>query len=59
MKNIFKKFAEWLTIGQPMQEHICSDCGEEYIYSPGLIHKCDQKKLIHKTVLEMKEKGII
>jgi len=60
--NIFKKINKWWIFWtKPMPEHICSDCGESYgHFGPdGPRHKCEPKKVIQKTVLEMKQKGQI
>lgn len=32
MKVILKMFKEWLTIGKPIDEYVCADCGESYIF---------------------------
>lgn len=60
--NIFKKISKWWKYWTaPLPDSICSDCGETMpSFGPGgPSHKCNQKKVIEKTVLEMKQKGRI
>ena len=60
--NLYRRLLKWWKFwATTPQEPICPDCGEP-IYSLGPDsprHRCDFKKLVEKTVLEMKQKGII